>query len=65
MDTAKPWKVASKGVRLSSDDIIGIVRGNTVVHKKESPTFSLSRMTVSEEKMFVTRSMRMRVDKGD
>jgi len=39
----KPWKTASKGVRLEAADIIAIATGETVVYEPEAPTFSIKR----------------------
>jgi hypothetical protein len=42
-DKEKVWKTASKGVRLSPEQIILIAQGEIVVDTPESPTFSIKR----------------------
>jgi len=50
----KPWKVASKGVRLEPSDIIKIAEGETVVYEPEAPTFSVKRKPI-----FTPRKIKM------
>lgn len=37
------WKTASKGVRLTPEQIIEVAKGNTVTHNPENPSFSVKR----------------------
>ena len=37
------WKTASKGVRLSADQILNVAAGGSVLHTPESPSYSLKR----------------------
>jgi hypothetical protein len=39
------WMTASKGVRLTPQEIMDVARGKTVVWRSDVPTFSLSRPT--------------------
>lgn len=50
----KPWKIASKGVRLTHDEIISIASGDTITHEPEVPTFSVKRGIV-----FTPRAIKM------
>jgi hypothetical protein len=42
-DSVKRWKIASKGVRFTHNDVIRVARGETVRHMPDSPTYSLKR----------------------
>lgn len=48
------WKTASKGVRLSADDIIEVCQGEIITYEPEAPTFSVKRTPV-----FTPRKIRM------
>ncbi len=50
----KEWKIASKGVKLSADEIISICQGATVTYKKDSPTFGFKKPVT-----FIERKIRM------
>lgn len=50
----KPWKVASKGVRLSPDQIIQIAQGEAILDIPEVPTFSVKRPAI-----FTPRKVKM------
>lgn len=39
----KVWKIASKGVRLTHDEIIGIARGEDFVYEPDAPQYSVKR----------------------
>lgn len=49
------YKIASKGVRLSHDEIISIANGHTVIYEPEVPTFSVKQ----KEPRFTPRTIRM------
>lgn len=53
----KLFKIASKGVRLSADEIIEIAYGNTRIYEPDVPTFSLKQ---KGEPKFTTRKVRQR-----
>ncbi len=42
-ENEKRWKVASKGARLTSDDLIKIADGKMVTFRSEAPTFSVAK----------------------
>lgn len=48
------WKTATKGVRLSAEEIVRVAKGETVVHEPDAPTFSLSR-----GKVFTNRKIKL------
>lgn len=48
------WKTASKGVRLSAEELVTVARGGTVVYEPMVPTFS-----VHKEPEIVSRAVRM------
>lgn len=52
--TAGKWKTASKGVRLSPDQIFAVAAGETVDFEKESPTFGIKGTS------FIKRRIKMR-----
>lgn len=41
--TSGKWKIASKGVRLTPDQIVNIAKGKTVKYLPDAPTFSLKK----------------------
>ena len=51
----KPWKVASKGVKLEPSDIMDIASGATIIYEPEAPTFSIKRGSV----IFTPRTIKM------
>jgi hypothetical protein len=48
------WKVASKGVRLSAEQILQVCDGQAVSYQKESPTYS-----VGQGMRYITRKVKM------
>jgi hypothetical protein len=59
-DGKKPWKLSSKGVRLSAEEIISVCKGNAVVSTLDAPTFSLftTKSLAGSSRDFVTRTTR-------
>lgn len=51
----KRWKIASKGARLESRQLIDIAAGKRVIFKNEAPTFSASK----SQPTFITRELKM------
>ena len=56
--TWRNWKIASKGIRATPDDLRRIARGETAVYVPDAPTFSVSRPP-----SFVQRVVKMRSKK--
>lgn len=54
-ETVKRWKLASKGARLTADEIIKIAAGQLIEYKNIVPTFS----TAKSKPTFITRHMKM------
>lgn len=54
MDEKKAWKIASKGARLTYEDLIQIAAGQTVQFNNIAPTFSMSKPKPS----FVSREIK-------
>lgn len=54
-DKEKPYKIASKGVRLSADEIIEIASGKVLMFEPEVPTF-----TIRRDPIFIPRTIRER-----
>jgi len=44
-----PWKIASKGVKLSHEEIARVAAGETVEYRKIAPTFSLKFKPIEDE----------------
>jgi DNA polymerase elongation subunit (family B) len=56
----KPWKIASKGVRLSAAEICAVANGKTIRTTLAAPTFSVftTRTVAGSKRDFVTRTTR-------
>lgn len=55
------WKTASKGVRVSPEEIVRASLGETITYRPEAPTFSVFRPVVDDDEMasFSTRRVKM------
>lgn len=42
-DGKKKWKIASKGVRLTQQEIYAVARGEEIIHEKEAPTLRVKK----------------------
>jgi len=52
-DPKKKWKTASKGVRLSHEELIRVARGETIKYERDAPTYS-----IHKPPRFTTRRIR-------
>ena len=54
VDTKQEWKTASKGTKLTPEQIVAIAQGQSVTYRPDVPTFSVHR----ERPIFIDRTVR-------
>lgn len=50
-----PWKIASKGARLTPEELVRVASGETITYRPESPTYTITRA----QPRFINRDIRM------
>lgn len=55
VDKTGPWKIASKGARLTPEELVRAASGETITYKPESPTYTITR----DRPRFIDRKIRM------